>query len=221
MIVNALMNANFYQEYEMGNKINESQNTDNSTSIYDTAVSDETNTAEKNQILDNYKNIIDKAIETELFLSECKPSSDSILIWDRTYKKDDYICTEHKGWGNKKTVIKVKDDSLFELAGDVLFGLQPEKIIEEYDKNNKLCKTTQFDKEGNCIVTVFNSDGSKKEVVEIKNKEKNTSEYKTSGDENPKKTTTAEYFKPDGRPDYMSEFVYNLIFNTNNGENNS
>ena len=198
----------------------------------------ETDKSENNEKIQDYLKLINDAVESELLLSECKPSSESILIWDKTYKDDGYICTEHKGWGNKKTIIKAKDDSLIELAGDIIFGMQPEKIIEEYDKNKKLYRQTEYDKFGNCIVTLFNPDGSKKEELKITNKEYNSCEYKTelkhtyynnSGtcvmtteiemnesctDGNPQVTTTAEYYKPDGSADYVSQFIYELIFNT-------
>lgn len=206
-----------------------------SSNLNSSSLQQTNNQSNNKEVQKSSKEIVEDAIDTELLFSDCKPTDDSISFLDKTYNQDEFICAEHKGWGKTKTIVKEENNNLLELAGKVIFESKPEKIVEEYDKHNKLCKKTYYDENGKCTVTTFDSDGEKKEEVIINKNEIDDSHFeaeirhsyytekgtsvKTTDynynenckDGKPLETSKVEYFNPDGSVDYATQFLYNFL----------
>ena len=131
------------------------------------------------EVSHNYKQTVDKEVLYQLSILGLKPSTGSITIFDKTYTENNFKCTKKQDIFGHKTIIKEENTNLSKTFSNILTGKQPEKIIEEYDKNENLTKKTHYKNDGSYEIIKYNDKGDISEKAEVINKKNNNSSYQT------------------------------------------
>ena len=134
---------------------------------------------QQNNNYDKYKEIVDSNVNLTLSVSGLTPSTGSISFLDKTYKEGNFTCTKNKELFGTTKIIKEQDVGLLESLGDALAGKEPEKIIEEYDKNGNLTKKTYYKNDGSYVVSKYNNKGKLEEEAEVRTTKNSEVGYKT------------------------------------------
>ncbi len=185
----------------------------------------------------DYKEKVENEINIYFAMEGLTPTSDSIYIWDKTYKEGDFNCTKHNGFNGKTTVVKEENISFAKAISNILSEKTPEKIVEEYNKKNELTKKTYYKGDGSYVVTLYNTDGSINKEAVVNNTDNKDSGYKSNiketiydkdgsyrvvdttiemddDDSNPVTKSKVTFYDKNGKVDLLSTMLNEVVFSS-------